>query len=195
MSAGHETMASMRSFGAGVRLVASALVVSVACVAAGCGYALAGRGNALPANIRLIGVPEFENTTPYPDLERVVTESVRTEFQSRGRFRVQPEAAGMDAVLTGRILRLDLTPATLTTSLQASRYIVSLVVSVEFRDQTNENAVLWANPAMTFRDEFDVPSTASGLDPTAAFRQDVNAVERLAKNFARTAVTSILEAF
>ncbi|HSG00192.1 MAG TPA: LPS assembly lipoprotein LptE [Vicinamibacterales bacterium] len=169
-----------------------ALMVSVS---SGCGYALAGRGNALPAHIRLIGVPEFENTTPYPDLERIVTESVRSEFQSRGRFRVQPEAGGMDAVLTGRIIRLDLVPATLTTSLQASRYIVSLVVAVEFRDQTNNNDVIWANPSMTFRDEFDVPSTASGLDPTAAFRQDVNAVERLAKNFARTAVTSILEAF
>jgi hypothetical protein len=72
---------------------------------------------------------------------------------------------------------------------------VSLVVAVEFRDQTNNNEVIWANPSMTFRDEFDVPSSASGIDPTAAFRQDVNAVDRLAKSFARTAVTSILEAF
>jgi len=176
-------------------VVALGLGLVALILAAGCGYALAGRGNALPAHIRLIGVPEFENSTPYPDLERVVTESVRTEFQSRGRFRVQPEAGGMDAVLTGRIVRLDLTPATLTTSLQASRYTVTIVVAVEFRDQTNNDEVIWANPAMTFRDEFDVPSTASGLDPTAAFRQDINAVERLAKNFARTAVTSILEAF
>ena len=179
-----------------VRVAAAAATALLAVgVAAGCGYALAGRGNALPAHIRLIGVPEFENATPYPDLERIVTESVRTEFQSRGRFRVQPEAGGMDAVLTGRIIRLDLVPATLTTSLQASRYIVSIVVSVEFRDQTNNNEVIWANPAMTFRDEFDVPASESGLDPTLAFRQDVNSVERLAKNFARTAVTSILEAF
>ncbi len=179
--------------GRGVAMASAALLAVV--VTAGCGYALAGRGNALPAHIRLIGVPEFENGTPYPDLERVVTESVRAEFQSRGRFRVQPDANAVDAVLTGRIIRLDLVPATLTSSLQASRYIVSLVVSVEFRDQTNNNDVLWSNPAMTFRDEFDVPSNASGLDPTAAFRQDLNAVDRLAKSFARTAVTSILEAF
>jgi hypothetical protein len=173
---------------------AGAMLVSLA-LAPACGYALAGRGNALPAHIRLIGIPEFENGTPYPDLERVVTESVRAEFQSRGRFRIQPEAGGVDAVLTGRIVRLGLDPATLNTSLQASRYIVSLVVAVEFRDQTKNNEVIWSNPSMTFRDEFDVPSSASGLDPTAAFRQDVNAVDRLAKNFARTAVTSILEAF
>lgn len=175
-------------------MAASAVLAALGLTAA-CGYALAGRGSTLPAHIRLIGIPEFENGTPYPDLERVVTESVRAEFQSRGRFRVQPEAGAVDAVLTGRIIRLDLVPATLTTSLQASRYIVSLVVAVEFRDQTNNNEVIWANPSMTFRDEFDVPSSASGIDPTAAFRQDVNAVDRLAKSFARTAVTSILEAF
>jgi outer membrane lipopolysaccharide assembly protein LptE/RlpB len=177
------------------RLVAAGAVLAALGLTAACGYALAGRGSTLPAHIRLIGIPEFENGTPYPDLERVVTESVRAEFQSRGRFRVQPEAGAVDAVLTGRIIRLDLVPATLTTSLQASRYIVSLVVAVEFRDQTNNNEVIWANPSMTFRDEFDVPSSASGIDPTAAFRQDVNAVDRLAKSFARTAVTSILEAF
>ena len=177
------------------RLVAAGAVLAALGLTAACGYALAGRGSTLPAHIRLIGIPEFENGTPYPDLERVVTESVRAEFQSRGRFRVQPEAGAVDAVLTGRIIRLDLVPATLTTSLQASRYIVSLVVAVEFRDRTNNNEVIWANPSMTFRDEFDVPSSASGGDPTAAFRQDVNAVDRLAKSFARTAVTSILEAF
>lgn len=179
----------------GSRAVVAAVVGLLSLATAGCGYALAGRGNALPANIRLIGIPEFQNGTPYPDLERIVTENVRAEFQSRGRFRVQPEVGAADAVLTGRVVRLELVPATLTASLQASRYIVSLVVSVEFRDQTNNNEVLWANPTMTFRDEFDVPQGASGLDPTAAFRQDVNAVDRLAKNFARTAVTSILEAF
>ena len=164
-------------------------------LATGCGYALAGRGNALPAHIRVIGIPDFQNGTPYADLERVVTDSVRAEFQSRGRFRVQPETAGVDAVMSGRVVRLDLQPATLTGNLQASRYIVSLVVSVEFRDQTNNNELLWTNPAMTFRDEFELPASASGLDPTSAFRQDINAVERMARNLARTAVTSILEAF
>lgn len=175
--------------------VVSVALLGCAIGSVGCGYALAGRGNALPAHIRLIGIPDFENGTVYPELERMVTESVRTEFSSRGQFRVQPDTAGVDAVMSGRITRLDLVPATMTTSLQASRYIVSLVVSVEFRDQSNNNAILWSNPSMTFRDEFDVPASASGLDPTLAFRQDLNAVERLAKNFARTAVTSILEAF
>jgi len=168
--------------------------VLLSATAVGCGYALAGRGNALPAHIRVIGVPPFENATPYPEIERLVTESVREEFSSRGQFRVEPEVDGVDATLTGTITRVDLVPTALTASLQASRYVVTFVVAVEFRDETT-NDVLWSNPNMTFREEYDVPAEAAIGDPTAAFRQDINAVTRISKNFARTVVTSILEAF
>jgi hypothetical protein len=148
----------------------------------------------LPAHVQVIGIPGFENATPYPEVERVVSESVREEFSSRGQFRVEPQAEGVDAVLTGTITRLELVPTALTSSLQASRYVVTFVVNVEFRDLTTDD-VLWANPNMTFREEYEVPSEASAGDPTAFFRQDVNALERVSKNFARTVVTSILEAF
>jgi hypothetical protein len=176
----------------GQAVVVLALAV---CAGAGCGYALAGRGNTLPSHIRIVGIPQFENGTVYPELDRIVTESVRAEFSSRGRFRVLPEVEGADAVMTGRITRIDLVPSNLSSTLQASRYTVTLVVSVEFRDKTNNDEMIWSNPSMVFRDEYDVPPEASQADPTAFFRQDVNALERLSKNFARTAVTSILEAF
>lgn len=169
-------------------------VLVLAVTAVGCGYALAGRGNALPAHIRVIGIPAFANTTPYPEIERIVTESVREEFSSRGQFRVEPEVGGVDATLTGTITRVELVPTALTASLQASRYVVIFVVAVEFRDETT-NDVLWSNPNMTFRDEYDVPAEASVGDPTAYFRQDVNAISRIAKNFARSVITAILEAF
>ena len=41
-------------------------VMSAALVSAGCGYSLAGRGNALPASIRVIGVPPITNLSPSP---------------------------------------------------------------------------------------------------------------------------------
>lgn len=178
-----------------LRGVTLLLVLLLAVTAAGCGYALAGRGNTLPVHIRIVGIPQFENGTIYPELDRIVTEAVREEFSNRGRFRVLPEAAGADAVMTGRITSIHLTPASLSANLQASRYTVTMVVSVEFKDATRDDEMIWSNPSMTFRDEYDVPPEASQGDPTAFFRQDVNALQRLAKNFARTTVTSILEAF
>jgi hypothetical protein len=55
--------------------------------------------------------------------------------------------------------------------------------------------VLWSNPMVMFREEYDVTNTASATDPQAFFGQDVNALERIATEFARTIVSAILEAF
>ena len=65
-------------------------------VSAGCGYALAGRGNALPADIRTIGIPDLINESTYPDIDRVLTSMLRAEFQGKGRYVVQPQAAGVE---------------------------------------------------------------------------------------------------
>jgi len=70
-----------------VRLRTIALVMLLAAQASSCGYALAGRGNALPDTIRIIGVPDFQNRSQYPDIDRYMTESVREEFQARGRYQ------------------------------------------------------------------------------------------------------------
>ena len=69
--------------------------------AAGCGYALAGRGSFLPAYITVIGIPQFTNATPYEVIDQVFTERVRSEFIGRGKYRVLPQSTGVDAVLSG----------------------------------------------------------------------------------------------
>ena len=74
-----------------------ALVVWVAAAALasnGCGYALAGRGNFLPAYIRTIGIPSFENHTSFFQMAQLVTDKVRTEFIGRGNYKIVPEATG-----------------------------------------------------------------------------------------------------
>jgi hypothetical protein len=55
--------------------------------------------------------------------------------------------------------------------------------------------VLWTNPAMQFREEFEPTTGTSALDPTAFFGQDSNALDRLATEFARSVVSALLEAF
>jgi hypothetical protein len=68
-------------------------------------------------------------------------------------------------------------------------------VSVEFINLRDNDAVLWSNPNVLFTDEYDVPAGTNATDPAAFFRQDNNALQRLSRNFARSVVTSILEAF
>lgn len=172
------------------RLLLMALVV----LSSSCGYALAGKGSFLPDYIKVIGVPQFENKTTTFNLDQKFTEQVRQELTSRGnRYRVLPEATG-DAIITGVITGLSLTPTGFNASQQATRYSVLVTANVEFRD-THTNKVLWVNPSLQFREEYPISSSNTTTDTNAFFRQDSTALTRLAQNFARSVVTSILENF
>ena len=162
----------------------------------GCGYALAGRGSALPAHIKTIGVPLFTNATSVFDVEQTLTVRVRLEFIGRGRYKVVPEGTGTDAVLKGDITAISIRPTAFDSQQQASRYEITVVVKVEFRDVVNDK-VLYENPAQTFKEEYEVTTsqTTSAPDPQAFLGQNSNALERLSVDFAKTVVSAVLEAF
>lgn len=178
-----------------VRAGASCLV-GAWCLAltAGCGYSLAGRGSFLPESIKTIGVPMFGNSTAVFEIERRVTEKVRSELIGRGRYKVLPDATGVDGLLTGEITSITIAPASFTEQRQASRYAVLMTARIEFKE-TASGKVLWSNPSMQFREEYEVTTGVTALDPSAFFNQNTNAVERLSSNFARSVVSAILEAF
>lgn len=159
-----------------------------------CGYSLAGRGSFLPAYITTIGVPLFTNSTPVFEVERKITEKVVGELAGRGRYKVLPDRTGVDAVLTGDILSVALSPAAFNEQQQATRYALTLVVRVEFKDLKTDK-ILWSSPGMQFSEQYDVTSVTAGLDAAAFLGQDQNALERLATEFARALVSAILEAF
>ena len=169
-------------------------IVLLAFLGSSCGYALAGRGNTLPAHIRIIAVPQFENQSDVPDLDLRLTEAVRQELLGRGRFTVNPETAGAHAVLTAKIRSSPPIPKAFTESRQVSRYELAIIADVTFRDET-KNEVIWSNPSFRVSEEYDLGGSARPEDLTSLFRQDRNAIERIARTFARTIVTSILEAF
>jgi hypothetical protein len=160
----------------------------------GCGYSLSGRGSFLPAWIKVIGVPLFRNNTNVFDLERRVTDKVRAELAGRGKYRVEPRDAGVDAVLSGEITSVTIGPAAVNERNQATRYVLTLTANIEFKT-IRDNKVLWSNPSLQFREEYDVSNTTTATDPAAFLGNDINALERLASAFARTIVSSILEAF
>jgi hypothetical protein len=163
-------------------------------LASGCGYSLSGRGSFLPAYIQRIALPQFTNNTPVFEIERRVTDAVRNELIGRGKYTVTSETTGADAVLTGEITAITVAPAAFSQQQQASRYVLILMAKIEFKD-LKANKVLWSNPAMQFREEYDVTPTGDVLDPNAFLGQDVNAQERLASEFAKAVVSAILEAF
>ena len=176
------------------RLLALVLAPLVLLPLAGCGYALAGRGSALPAHIKTIGVPLFTNATSVFDVEQTLTQRVRLEFIGRGRYKVVPDDAGTDAVLKGDITGISIRPTAFDSNQQASRYEITVVVKVEFRDVTTDK-VLYENPAQTFKEEYEVTTGQSASDANTFLGQNSNALERLSTDFAKTVVTAVLEAF
>ena len=160
----------------------------------GCGYALAGRGSFLSETIKTIGIPSFVNRTTVFNLETLLTEKVRAEFIGRGKYKILPEAAGVDALLTGEVQSAVLTPVSFTADQLASRYALTVTARIELRD-VRASKVLWENPSMVFRQEYEAQSGRTAQDPSAFFGQDANALDRMATDFARTIVSSILEAF
>jgi hypothetical protein len=163
-----------------------------------CGYSLAGRGSFLPEYIQVIGIPPFVNRTPLFNIETQVTEKVRAEFISRGRYRVVPEPENADAVLNGEVTGVNVAPLSFTDQQLASRYAITMSARVELRDR-REDKVLWENPSLVFRQEYEAQSGQIGqggaVDPAAFFGQDQNALDRITTEFARSIVSAILEAF
>jgi hypothetical protein len=160
----------------------------------GCGYSLAGRGSFLPAYIKTIGIPTFANRTTVFNLETTLTQKVRSEFIGRGKYQILPQADGVDALLTGEVVAVSIAPASFNTQQLASRYAITMTARIELRD-TRANVVLWENPSLVFRQEYEATSGTSAVDPAAFFGQDANALDRLGTDFSRTIVSTILEAF
>ena len=175
-----------------VRLSAAAVVGAGA---SACGYALAGRGSFLPDYIRTLGIPMFENATPYPTVEQIFTQKVRLEFQSSRRYTVVPSAEGVDGIVRGQITGISTQPVSLTDTQLATRYRVTVVVKISFED-VKAQQVLWENPSLSFSDEYELanPGT-SGADVSAFIGNERVAVDRMSTDFARTVVSAILEAF
>jgi hypothetical protein len=173
-------------------LVSAALLAAL--VSSSCGYTLAGRGSYLPDTVKTIGVPDFTNRSPYYEFGQTLSQRVRSEFIGRGRYKVLPQDSGVDAILRAQINSVSLTPSGFNDSQQATRYVVSVSLAIQFL-QASDGKVLWENPNQVLREEYQVSSGGEISDPETFFGQASNAVQRMSTDFARAVVSAILEAF
>jgi hypothetical protein len=169
------------------RLLSLTLVLTLG----GCGYALLGRGTVVDPDIKVVGVPTFRDRTGRPGLDQQITDLVIEELLKRGRFQVVNQAAGADAVVDGEITGYQARPVGFSgaeETTEASRYAVVLTANVTYA-KVGVREPIWQNPAFRANDEWDVGS------PEAFFDREEQAVERLAKEFARSLVAAMMEAF
>lgn len=167
-----------------------AIAVWMAATLAGCGYHVAGRASRLPENVHTIAVPAFVNKTHTYRIEQLLTETTVREFITRTRYHVVNKADDdADAVLRGTVLTSTLAPVTFdSTTGRASSALVTVTMSVTMTDRHGK--VLFENPNYTFREQYQVSRELSSF-----FEEESPALDRMSRDFARTLVSNVLEAF
>ena len=157
---------------------------------ASCGYHTTTYYVRLPDSVHTIAVPAFTNQTQNYRVEQVLTSAVVREFVTRTKFRILNEAnEGADAVLHGTVTTMQLAPLTYDSQTgRASSALVTVTMRVSLVDR--KGVILFDNPSYTFREQYQV-----SRELTSFFEEDSPAVDRLSRDFARTLVSNILEAY
>lgn len=178
--------------GAGRVLCLTAGLAALAAAVAtptGCGYRLAGRNQLLPPSVRTIAIPPFENQTKRPEIDQRITEQVTATFIERGGYRTTASEVGADAILTGLVTGYDVTPVSVGSEGRATRYEVVITASVEL-SRLPAREVLFRSSHFVFKKQYNVEDASLTF-----FNQEIVAIDEIAKDFAKSVVSSILEGF
>jgi len=165
-------------------------VLGVLTLATGCGYHTAGHTVNLPANVRTIAVPGFVSQSQTFRIEQLLTTAVVREFNTRTQFHIihetRPEA---DAVLRGTVISAAASPLAYDSKTgRAASMLVTVSMQVSLIDR--DGKVLFQNPSYLFHEQYEL-----SRDLSSFFEEESPAVDRLSRDFARTLVANILEAY
>lgn len=156
----------------------------------GCGYHTAGSATHIPANIQTLAVPIFSTRTQAYHTEMAFTQAVVREVNTRTRYKVlNSDTNDADATLRGTIISQTITPLTYdANSSQSSSYLVAVTASVVLT--SHDGRVLYRNDAVTFREQYQ-----STQDVNTFIQEGSPAISRMARDFAQTIVSDVLNSF
>lgn len=143
----------------------------------------------LPSRIKTVAVPafQFEVKGARYRVSSRFTEAVSKEIIKRGRgLKVQGSRESADAVVEGTIRDFSFSGVLLDREGRARVYEVTIVSAVTIRD-LDEGKILYDNQNFIFRDSFEFSE-----DPRSFFNEEDPAVERMARAFAESVVSAIV---
>jgi len=157
---------------------------------AGCGYKTGGHAAVLPTSVQTIAIPAFVNRSETYRVEQVLTAAVVREFVGRTHYHVlNHEDTAADATLRGTVVSTQLTPVAYdSVTGRAASAIVVVNMKVSLVDRFGKT--LFENPNYSFHEQYQI-----SREITSFFEEESPAVDRLSRDFARTLVSNILEAF
>jgi hypothetical protein len=143
----------------------------------------------LPKNIKTVAVPafQFEARGARYRVESRFTEAVTREIIRRGNgLKVQGTLEGADAVIEGTIRDFSFSGVLLDREGRARVYEVTIVSAVTIRN-LDDNKILYDNQNFIFRDSFEFSQ-----DPRSFFNEEDPTVERMARAFAESVVSTVV---
>jgi hypothetical protein len=146
----------------------------------------------LPKGIKTVAVPafQFESNALRFKVESRFTRAVVTELIKRGHgLKVQGERDGADAVVEGAIRNFAFSGVLLDSNGRARVFEVTITAAITVRDQ-RENKVLYDNQNYIFRDSFEFAN-----DPRSFFNEEDPAVDRMARAFGESVVSTLVNGF
>ena len=185
---------------------------------AACGYHTSGASSVLPPDVKTLAIPSFQNQTHTYHVETGLTNAVIREFNTRTHYRViqtappasalssaassapssatstelesaTPSAEQADATLQGTVLSTQVAPVAYdSVTGRASTGLVTIVIKVTLT--ARDGRLLYSNPNYVFRDQYQISNELASF-----FEEQGPALERLERDFSRTLVSNILEAF
>lgn len=144
----------------------------------------------LPKHIKTLAVPPFQNPSLRYKVEQRFTSAVVDEAIRRASsLNIVSTPEGADAVIVGTIKYFSFRPVLLDDQGRARLFEITIYVAVTVRDQT-KNKIIFDNQNYTFRGEYEIAG-----DPKTFFNEEGSATDRVARDFAKSLISTILEGF
>ena len=157
---------------------------------AGCGYHQAGSATHIPTNVRTLAVPIFKTNVTAYHTEVAFTQAIIRELNTRTRYHIlNTDSASADATLHGTILTETVAPLTYdANSGETSSYLITITARVDL--VAHDGRVLYRNDDILYHEQYQSTQDLSGF-----IQEDGYAVKRVAKDFAQSVVSDMLESF
>jgi hypothetical protein len=167
------------------------LLVSIILASEGCGYRVRSSIGKLPSDAQSLGIPTFRNLTTQYKIEELISSAVLKEFSTRTRTPVNSSKTGVDLVLLGEVRDVSSVPVTFETQTAGaqttgSAFLVSVRLSVRLV-RLRDSSIIWKNDDLLFYERYVLNSNVRDF-----FSEENPALERLAKDFAASLASSIL---
>jgi hypothetical protein len=141
----------------------------------------------MPKNIKTIAVPAFTTNYPRPKLTRLLATNIGQELISRTKYNIVADPSQADAVLKGTLANFQVYQVIsdpVTGRATGAEVVVILQITLVERAT---GKVLFSRPSMEFRERYEIST-----DPQTYFDESGTAIERVARDAARSVVTGIL---